>query len=160
MKKIVIGLTLTAVLVLAVASVAFAQEDSPVYPGGRGSGRMGGGMGGPADGSGVLHDYMTEALADALGITPEEFLVRREAGETLYDIALDLGLDIDAVREAMTQARTQAVEQAYADGALTQEQYELYLNAGGMGRMGGGQGGRGGRGGGYGGNCPYTSTDS
>lgn len=175
MKKILIGMTLAAVLVLTVASVAFAQTDTPLFPGGRGPGGSGGAGGsvGTGDGTGVLHDYLVEAQAEALGISVDEFLARREAGETLYEIALSLGFDLDDLTVLLTQARTQAMEQAYGDGLMTQEQYEYYLNNGGMGRMGGGQGGRGGQGGtssqsgsggqgtgGFGGVCPFTSTDS
>jgi hypothetical protein len=166
MKKFLIGLTLAAVLVLTVATVAFAEVETPLFPGGRGPGGQGG-SGGPGDGTGDMHDYIVDAQAEALGITVDEFLARREAGETLYDIATSLGLDLDQLTEVLTQARNQAMEQAYGDGLMTQEQYEFWLNNGGMGRMGGGQGGRGGQGGtggqgsgGFGGACPFTNSDS
>jgi hypothetical protein len=160
MKKIVIGLTLAAVLILIVATAAFAQEESPLFPGGHRPGRMGGGMIGAADGSGVLHDYMLENLADALGIPSDEFLARREAGETMYDIAASLGLDWDAISQAMVEARADAFDQAYADGLLTDEQYEYYQNSGGLGHMGGGYGGHGSFGsGGHDGECPYADSD-
>jgi hypothetical protein len=163
MKKIVIGLTLAAVLILIAATVVFAQEETPLFPGGHRPGRMGGGMIDPVDGSGVLHDYMLENLAEALDISPEEFLARHEAGETMYDIAASLGLDWDQFVQVMAEARADAFEQAYADGLLTDEQYEFYQNSGDFGHMGGGHGGHGGHGGfgtgGYDGECPYADSD-
>lgn len=111
-------------------------------------------------GSGYLHDYMSAALANALGMDVDEFLARRDAGDTLFDIATELGIDLDTLTDLRIQARQQALEQAYADGVLTEEQYQFMLeraNAGtgmglGMG-TGNGQGnmqnnGRGQRGGG------------
>jgi hypothetical protein len=163
MKKIVIVFALAALLVLTVGSIAYAQVETPIFPGGRGPGGMGGGRGpgrvGPGDGSGLMHEAMVESLAEVLGITVDEFEARREAGETMYEIAESLGLDFEALREAIDQARIQVMEQAYADGTITQEQYEMFLNRGeGSGQRGGGRGLRGG--GGFGGNCPFPDTDN
>lgn len=176
MKKMVIGLVIAALLVLTVGTIALAQEETPVVPGERvpgtrgpaDRGSRGAGMVGPADGTGVMHDEMVASLAEALGIPVDEFEARRDAGETMLEIAESLGLDIEELRAVMDQARAEIIDQAYADGTITQEQYDSYLNRGSeMGQRGGGQGGQGGQGGhgskgagGYNGECPLPDTDS
>lgn len=174
MKKLTIGLILAAVLVLVVGTAVFAQTETPEPPegwegkGGRGPGGWGGrGMMGPGDGTGEVHDYMIEGMADALGLSVDELETRLEAGERMYEIASSLGMDQESFFEAMSQARDEAMEQAYEDGVLSEEQYENFLNrgqgagqfGGGMGHHGGGRGPRGG-GGGFNGECPYPDADS
>ena len=170
MKKWILGLVIAALLVLTVGSIALAQEETPAAPGewvpgtrGPGDrGNRGAGMIGPADGSGVMHDEMVANIAEALGISVEEFEARHDAGETMLEIAESLGLDLEELRVVMDQVRSEMIDQAYADGTITQEQYDSYQNRSSeMGQRGGGQGGRGGRGtGGFNGDCPFPDTDS
>ena len=82
---------------------------------------------------GPLHDYMFNAFAQALGITPEELETRRQAGDTLWVIAQEKGLTAEQFQEVMTTARTNAANQAVADGVITQEQADFMLQR--MGRM-------------------------
>jgi hypothetical protein len=124
-------------------------------------------MMGPGDGTGDLHEYMIESMAEALGLTEDELEAHLESGERMYEVAISLGLSQEEFFEAMTEARDAAMEQAYTDGVLSEEQYEFFLNrgqgtgqfGGGMGHHGGGRGPRGG-GGGFNGECPYADSDS
>ena len=76
---------------------------------------------------GPLHDYMYNAFAQALGLTPEELETRRLAGDTLWDIAQEQGMTTEQFQETMTTARTSAVNQAVADGVITQAQADFML---------------------------------
>jgi len=182
MKKFWIIGTLAALALIAfgVVEYAYAQSqdsDSPNGTGeygcgmfgagsGQGNGRqMGRGMMGNRDDNqgetgcpmgngeyGPLHDYMYNAFAQALGLTPEELETRRLAGDTLWDIAQEQGMTAEQFQESMTTARTNAINQAVADGVITQEQGDFMLRN--MGRIaengvgpgyGAGNGGCGGR---------------
>lgn len=76
---------------------------------------------------GLLHDYMYQAFAQALGITPEELAARRQAGDTLWTIAQEKGLTAKQFQTMMITARTNAINQAVADGELTQAQADFML---------------------------------
>ncbi len=82
---------------------------------------------GDEDGYGPLHDYMYNAFAQALGLTPAELETRRLAGDTLWDIAQEQGMTTEQFQEAITTARTSAVNQAVADGVITQAQADFML---------------------------------
>ena len=126
-----------------IASSKSARLRYGMFGGGRGQGnggRMGRGMMGNRgnnqgengclleDGEyGPLHEYMYNAFAQVLGLTPEELETRRLAGDTLWDIAQEQGLTTEQFQEMMTTARTEAVNQAVADGVITQEQGEFML---------------------------------
>lgn len=137
MKKRMIGIGLVVVLAVALVAtgVAFAQ--------GWGHGGSGGrGPHGPVEGEeGPLHELMETAMADALGISTEDFEARHEVGETFIDMALDLGYDFEEARQLMFTAREKAIEQAIEQGLIDEDW------AGGM-QHGFGHGG-------YDGECPY-----
>jgi len=79
-------------------------------------------MGGARTGTfGPLHEYMVNAFAAALGLTPEELQTRLASGETMATIAQSLGLSLEEFRNLMIEARTDAINQAVANGVLTQE---------------------------------------
>ena len=133
MKKILFVLTIAgvAVLTLGVVGFAYAQAQTPTPFPGYGPGMMDGGYGhGGMMGTGVginpgemgaLHEYMYPAMAAALGLTPEEFDARHEAGETFWDIAESQGLTSEEAWALMQTARNEALQQAVADGVITQE---------------------------------------
>jgi hypothetical protein len=130
---------------LALAGLALAQEQAqaPAFPAqptqawGMGTGRgmmSGGGMmgrGGMAGrgmmGGGVLHEYMQDAWAEALGLTREDLDSRLAAGEMHYSIALALGLTVDEFTALMSEVRAGAIAAAVADGALTEAQADWML---------------------------------
>ena len=98
---------------------------------------------GTQDGSSVLHDYMSEAMAAALGVTVDELQALHEGGGNFYDFALAQEITVADIPALMQGARDAAVEAALADGVITQEQIDL-MQAGGGKR--GGRGGNGGQG--------------
>jgi hypothetical protein len=101
-------------------------------------------MGRRGGGFGPMHQYMVNAFAEALGVTPEDLQAQLDAGETMWTLAEAKGMTLDEFTALMTEARTTALNQAVADGALTQEQADWMLQ-----RMAQRQAG------GYGpGNCP------
>ena len=131
MKKVLIFGALAGILLLTLgaAGLAYAQSGTQQAPSGAGPvyghayGYGGHGMGIAQDGeTGPLHEYMTSALAEALGITPEELISRREAGETLWQISDSLGISSEDFSTLVADARAKALEQAVQDGVITQEQ--------------------------------------
>jgi hypothetical protein len=125
-------------LALTSASPAYAQEETsqPAF------------WGGPGDGSGPLHEYMIEAFAEALGLTPEELESRLSAGETLASVAVSEGVAAEDFSALWLQARQDALDAAVADGVLTADQAAWMLDrmqngmhgqggAAGVGRQGG-----------------------
>ncbi|MFW5943040.1 MAG: hypothetical protein ACOCXI_14655 [Chloroflexota bacterium] len=129
MKRVIklsaILLILALVVGLAGAGSVFAQETDDTGPGTYSYGR------GPFHGQGpgmqyrqVDQDVMHEAIADALGVTVEEFEAARAEGQTLYDLAQELNVEMDAVWEAMRAVKAEAIDQALADGLITEAQAE------------------------------------
>ncbi|MCB9419313.1 MAG: hypothetical protein H6667_05895 [Ardenticatenaceae bacterium] len=98
---------------------------------------------------------MHAVIADALGMSLDEFEAAIAAGETPSTLALELGIDLNVIQEAMDAAHAAAFEQAVADGLITQEQADWILShrggtAGQSGSMQGAQNGTQGTGnGGY-----------
>jgi hypothetical protein len=144
-----------ALLAFTSAGPAYAQEEAspPAL------------WGGPGDGSGPLHEYMVEAFAEALGLTPEELEARLSAGETLASIAAGEGVSAEEFPALWLQARQAALDAAVADGVLTADQAAWMLDrmekgtrgqggAAGMGRQTGMM--RGSRAGAGSGICPWA----
>lgn len=126
MKK---TLWITAILVLALgvlgASVAFAQGPQPpripdVY--GQGPYMGGRGMRGGQGGYGFMHEYMEQALADALGTTEEQVEDALANGTTMYQFVLDNGVAEADLPTFMNEVHQVAFDKAVADGVMTQEQ--------------------------------------
>jgi hypothetical protein len=118
MKKrtLVVAVATGAVGLLGVASagVAFADDGDPSTPPVQaGSGPHRYGVGGAGDGTGVMrgdgtgifHEQIHTAVAEALGITIEDFDARRAEGQTVAEIAAELGVDVTTVKDAMADAR-------------------------------------------------------
>lgn len=140
MKKILLVVAgfLVAVLVFGLAGFAFAQSQTPPtpeYPYGRGMmaendgfgrgmmGSYGGhGMMGWNGEEGLMHEAMVAAVAEALGLTPEEIETRHDAGESIWQIAAAEGLSSEEIQDLMYSAHDAALEDAVANGWLTQEQ--------------------------------------
>ncbi|MBT4419343.1 MAG: hypothetical protein HOC81_03940 [Candidatus Marinimicrobia bacterium] len=130
-KTFVMAFMLAAVAGLVFAGAAFAQDDNPPFVGDRG----------PRDESGLLHDYMSVAMADALGMTVEELEASHDAGEYFYDLALASDLSEEEISALMLDARTSALDAAAKDGVITQEQADWMKDRGaGRGGMRGGSG--------------------
>lgn len=124
---ILAGAALTvALLGAAVVVPAFAQEPTPTpkAPYGWHGGRWGFGFWG---GSWANFD----AVAKALGLTPEQLFAELHAGKSLAEIAEAKGVDLQKVYDAMNAARVEAmkaaIQQAVKDGRLTQAQADWLL---------------------------------
>lgn len=81
------------------------------------------------------------ALAEALGITVEQFDEALAEGKTLGDLAEELGLDMSDIRNTLQEARESALQKAVEEGRLTQEQADRLLGprTRGVGGFGGGR---------------------
>jgi hypothetical protein len=87
-----------------------------------------------------------ELQAEALGITTDELKAYREARTSMAEILSAVGMTETEYQEALKAAYETALTKAVSDGAITQEQADLYLTNydKGMPGMGGpGQGGQG-----------------
>lgn len=146
MKKtlLIVAVLSVTVLTLGLAGYAYAQVQTPEYPygpgmmgnyddygpgyghgmmDGGGRGMMGGyGMMGWNGEEGPMHEAMVTAVAEALGLTPEEIEARHDAGETIWQIAEAEGLSAEEIQDLMFSAHELALEDAVANGWLTQEE--------------------------------------
>jgi len=139
-KLILIGLGFAiAITVFGIAGFAYAQAQEPpdtqtsdkselpygssgwsrVSNGGRMSFGLDEGYPDP------LHDYLFPAIAEAFGLTEEQIAAFEMVRSTVHDIRADL--TPDEIRAVMQQAFHTAVENAIADGAITEEQAEGWL---------------------------------
>jgi hypothetical protein len=152
MKKVLLGILVAAVVVIALgtAGYAYAQATNPPTPvPGTGYGR-GMGMRGQfadADLNGPMHDEMVAALSAKLGISVDDLNARLAKGETMAQIALSKGITAEQWPAVMAEIRGQALDAAVKNGSLTQAQADAMKQRG-AGMMGAGmgagmQGGRG-----------------
>jgi len=128
-KAILIGaIVVVALAALGAASYAFARTITPPWPNSPdGYGRMGrrGGMGywrGSQEGYGPMHEYMEDAIAEALGIDHEELEDLLEQGKNPWQIAEEKGFSQEQFRELMDKAHDNALEKIVVDGVITEEQ--------------------------------------
>lgn len=113
-------------------------------------GALFGGRGGPQHGPRVagLHEAMTEAAAQALGLTADELRTALHDGETVADLAAVAGTSEEAVTDAALAAGKAKLDEAVAAGTLTQAQADtIYAQLEERGLRLDGPGGPGGRGG-------------
>jgi hypothetical protein len=145
---IVAGVGLTAaLLVLAVAIPTFAQNPTPTpgtptTPKGWFGWGWGGGFGFGLKGGNSWQSF--DAVAKALGLTPEQLFSELHSGKTLEAIAEEKGIDMQTVRDAVNASQTEAmkaaIEQAVTDGKLTREQADWLLKGLELGMMPRGRG--------------------
>lgn len=127
-KRLVLlgGLELIVVLVVSLIGVAFVFADEPTLTPEAPFGCRGRGFG-FGGGSWTMFDTMAEAL----GLTPEEFFAGLHAGKTLDEIAEAQGVEMEDVQDAIKAARVEAmregIQQAVEDGRITQEQADWML---------------------------------
>ncbi|MGB9641475.1 MAG: DUF2680 domain-containing protein [Anaerolineales bacterium] len=118
-----------ATLILGVAGFAYAQTQTPPanVPNNFGYGRGGnfGGMMGRWNQSGsygFMHDYMVDAVASKLGVSPDTLEKELSAGKTMWQVAQEQGLTEEQFRTAMAESAKDAVAKMVADGVITQAQ--------------------------------------
>lgn len=153
MKKLLligVGFAL-AIAVFGVGGFAYAQTQEPPEPqsvdgsefpfdrGGRSrgsrSGIQGGGPDVASDGmmgldldegeTGPLHEYLWSAIAEAFELSDAQTEAFEIVRETMQGIRADLSQE--EIRAVMQQAMTTAIENALADGAITEDQAEQWL---------------------------------
>lgn len=102
--------------------------------------------------SGGVHEVVWGALAEQLGLTPDELIDEISSGKTLADLAQEKGVSTADLSATMEETMRAGLEQAVEDGILSQEQadqmleqmqgqYEWMLNNMGAGMMGPGSAG-------------------
>lgn len=96
--------------------------------------QMGRGYYGPGMGGGWMAEYQTDyrdemhaAIAEALGLSVEEFDSALAEGQTMREIAEAQGIDPEDVWEAMREPREAIIAQAVEDGVITQEEADWML---------------------------------
>ncbi len=91
-----------------------------------------------------------DAVAEALGLTPEALFSKLHGGKSMAEVAEEQGVELEAIHEALEEARVearkQAIEQAVEDGRLTQEQADWMIEGLEQGFVPGGSGSGRGRG--------------
>ena len=83
--------------------------------------------------TGAMHEYMEKALAAKLGVPLATVEAQFDAGESLYQVALDNGITQANLPAFMLDVRTQALKAAVADGVITQAQADRMNQRGGRG---------------------------
>ena len=121
-RNILLALVAALTISLVAAGVAFAQGRGP---GGNGT-DTGAGVGINQDVT--LSNYMSQAIADVLGLSVEDVNTRLASGETFYTIALAQGYTADQLSALMTSVRSKAVSLAATNGTLTTDQSTFLLN--------------------------------
>ena len=115
-------------------------------------GQFTGRHGGMWDGSetsdhGLMHDIVTESLAEAAGLTVDAFNARLAEGETMVQILESAGLSADEITEAYNDGHDASLQAAVDEGWMTQEQADWMdermqgMWSGGYSHHGGGCGG-------------------
>ena len=98
-KTLKYSILLAMVLVVGVFGSVYAQgpnnpETSPAYgqdPAGAA----------PQDGTGLIHDELIQAFADAVGVDVETVEAQLEDGVTLFDIAENYGFTVESFTECI-----------------------------------------------------------
>lgn len=125
-RLMIVGGAVLAVALLGAALVvpSFADEPTPTpeaTPGCRGWGL----------GFGRSSWATFDAVAEALGLTPEGLFAELHSGKTIADLAEKKGVELQDVCDVMSAARAEAmkaaINQAVEDGRLTQEQADWLL---------------------------------
>jgi hypothetical protein len=132
------GILIGLIIQFGVSS-ALAQTPIPNFVRGQHmfNGGMPGHMGGPMGhmggprghrgGMGEHHgiidrDAMHAKMAEAFGLTVEEFEAALAEGKKPHQLAEELGIDFAQVQETMKAAHAEALAEAVANGAITQEE--------------------------------------
>lgn len=77
-----------------------------------------------AGGPGGFH---LTAVAEALGMTPDELSAQLKQGKTIPEIAQEKGISIEQLRQKVFESKIQAIQQAVKDGKLTQEKADQLI---------------------------------
>lgn len=110
---------LVAVFALALAATALAAPGRPGYNRTTGMAANGHCVAGiDADAMQAIHDRVTAAVAERLGLTPEAVEAAMAGGKTLADLATEQGVPLGEVWAAKVQAMNQALDDLVKAGQL------------------------------------------
>ena len=116
-RKLLVGLLVVSISLVTVAGISFAAENSDtgtatsaIVNGCRGF------LGGAAD-----------ELAKLLGLKSEEIVEKRNAGQSLADIAKEQGVEKDKVVDTIVDSREQFLDEKVEAGYLSVEQKNQML---------------------------------
>ena len=118
-KKVLLGITISALLVVSVIGVAFATEQ--VAPAAAEKARQVGY--GLCSGTGSIFDVITEKL----GITREQIQEERQSGKSLAEIAGENDVDTDELKNEIKEVKKQFIEEKVAEGVIDSERAERML---------------------------------
>ncbi len=125
------GVFAVLVAVVAFAGISSASAQGPNQPDGttplgmnQAQNEAGTGMGFMAVDEAVMH----AAIADALGISVEQFEAAVVEGENAFTLAEKADIDIAELQAAMNAVHEAAFQQAIDDGLVSQEQAEWMLS--------------------------------
>lgn len=130
--KVLSLLLIVGIVAVVGASMVFAQDDTPEPPfegEGFGPGRRGHERGDRMGFFGIDNEEVKARLADALGLTIEEFDAAIADGETLSSLAEANGVSLEELREVMDEVHDEALARAVAEGRITQEQADQILES-------------------------------
>lgn len=116
-NKVLVGLTVATLALGTVAGVSFAADStSTPAPAKAFANGCRGFFGGAAD-----------ALSKLLGLKPEEIVEKRNAGNSLADIAKEQGVEKKEVVDTILEARKKFLDERVKAGIITQEQADYML---------------------------------
>ena len=116
----IVAVLVASLALVVVVTGAFAQGPSTPEPT-DGTGQMHRGNGAGMGVMAVDEADMHAAIADALGMTLENFEAALAESKTPFTLASEMGIDFADIQAAMSAMHTEALEQATADGVITQE---------------------------------------
>ncbi len=70
---------------------------------------------------------MKESVADALGMSVDDYLAARKDGKSIADLAKEKGVKVKEIVKVMTDSRKTELEKLVKEGKLTQEQMDNML---------------------------------
>lgn len=76
----------------------------------------------------ALGGIVSDAVADLLGMTPEEILAGQINGKTLEEMADEKGITEEEISNAVYAAIQERLDQAVSDNLITEEQAEQFLS--------------------------------
>jgi hypothetical protein len=121
-----LAIALLAVGAYGTTTVYADDSNPPIIFGERGPG----GPGGPHGGHG-LDGAALDAVANVLGMSPDDLSAALEGGQKLSDLADQAGVDMQDVKDAIEAVRAESmrenIAQAVEDGTMTQEKADWLL---------------------------------
>lgn len=117
-RKFLTGLVLVALAFSAFAGIAYAADSTGTANSATNF----------VNGCRGFFGGVAAELSKLLGLSPEQIAEKRQAGESLADIAKDRGVSEDQVIDTMINARKKILDERVKAGIITQEQENAILD--------------------------------